>query len=101
MKDLIAIVGSACRFPGGACSPSTLWQLLKEPRDVLVEFDKDRLNLSRFYHPDGERHGSTNVPNRSYLLTEDPRLFDAAFFRINPLEADGMDPQQRILLETV
>lgn len=101
MKDSIAIVGSACRFPGGATSPSKLWDLLKEPRDVLSEFSKERLNLSQFYNNDGEHHGSTDVRNKSYLLSEDPRVFDAPFFRINPLEADGMDPQQRLLLEVV
>ncbi|KAJ5464099.1 hybrid PKS-NRPS biosynthetic cluster [Penicillium sp. IBT 31633x] len=101
MCEPIAVVGSACRFPGGAISPSRLWQLLREPTDVLSCFPPDRLNLDRFYHPDGEHHGSTDVQGRSYLLAEDCRLFDAAFFNINPLEADGIDPQQRILLETV
>jgi aspyridone synthetase (hybrid polyketide synthase/nonribosomal peptide synthetase) len=101
MKEPIAIVGSACRFPGGASSPSKLWDLLKDPKDVLSEFDKERLNLSQFYNANGEHHGSTNVPNKSYCLTEDHRLFDASFFKVNPLEVDGMDPQQRFLLETV
>lgn len=101
MKEPIAIIGSACRFPGGASSPSKLWDLLKNPEDVLSEFKNERLNLSRFYHANGEHHGSTDVQNKSYFLNEDHRLFDASFFRINPLEADGMDPQQRFLLETV
>ncbi|KAA8645229.1 Type I Polyketide synthases (Type I PKS), partial [Aspergillus tanneri] len=100
MGEPIAIVGSACRFPGSATSPSKLWDLLHEPRDVLKKSAPGRLNLSRFYHPNAEHHGSTNVPN-SYLLDEDHRRFDASFFNINPAEADGMDPQQRILLETV
>jgi len=97
----IAVVGSACRFPGGSSSPSKLWDLLRQPRDILAEFPKDRLNLDRFYHPRGEMHGSTDVKNRSYQLSEDSRLFDAEFFGISPAEAEGMDPQQRVLLETV
>ncbi|KAE8134361.1 hypothetical protein BDV38DRAFT_164443 [Aspergillus pseudotamarii] len=97
----IAIVGSACRFPGGANSPSKLWDLLRSPRDVLMDFPPSRLRLSNFYHTDGEHHGSTNVTNKSYLLTEDPNVFDAAFFNLNGLEAQAMDPQHRILLETV
>jgi acyl transferase domain-containing protein len=97
----IAIIGSACRFPGGSSTPSKLWELLRSPRDVLRTFDPDRLNLNRFYHQSGDTHGSTDVANKSYLLEEDPRLFDAAFFGINPAEAAGMDPQQRILMETV
>ena len=100
-KEPIAIVGSACRLPGGSSSPAKLWDLLRTPRDVLSDFPSDRLNLSRFHSSNGEHHGSTDVENKSYLLSEDPRFFDAAFFNINPLEADGMDPQQRLLLETV
>ena len=97
----IAIISSACRFPGQSTSPSRLWDLLRSPRDVLKHFSPDHLNLSRFYNPDGEVHGSTDVQNKAYLLDEDSRLFDNAFFNINPLEAEGMDPQQRILLEVV
>lgn len=101
MPEPIAIIGTACRFPGSSTSPSKLWELLRDPRDVLSDFSTDRLNLSRFYHPNGGHHGSTDVISKGYLLSEDYRLFDAPFFNINPLEADGMDPQQRILLETV
>ncbi|KAL2071167.1 hypothetical protein VTL71DRAFT_12402 [Oculimacula yallundae] len=101
MQEPIAITGSACHFPGGADSPSKLWELLQNPRDVLTEFPEERVNLSRFYNKNGEHHGSTDVQNKSYFLARDPRLFDAAFFKINPLEAEGMDPLQRILLETV
>jgi len=101
MSEPIAIVGSACRFPGACSSPSKLWELLKAPRDVLVDFPPERLRLSSFYNENGEHHGQTNVQNKSYLLQEDCRLFDAAFFRINPKEAESIDPQQKILLETV
>ncbi|CAJ0552622.1 Ff.00g007000.m01.CDS01 [Fusarium sp. VM40] len=97
----IAVVGSACRFPGGASSPSKLWDLLKQPKDCLREFPKDRLNLEAFYNKDGEHHGATDVCNKGYLLEEDSRVFDASFFNINPAEADSMDPQQRLTLETV
>ncbi|KAL7947129.1 ketoacyl-synt domain-containing protein [Trichoderma barbatum] len=100
-RELIAIIGSACRFPGSSSSPSKLWRLLQQPRDVLKEFDEIRLNLSRFYHQSGDTHGVTDVGNKSYLIEEDTRLFDAAFFGISPGEAAGMDPQQRILLEAV
>nr|QCQ29630.1 polyketide synthase-nonribosomal peptide synthase [Alternaria oxytropis] len=101
MSEPVAIIGSACRLPGGADSPAKLWELLKNPSDVLSDMPADRLNLWSFYHQNGEYHGSTDVPNKGYLLSEDIRLFDAAFFRINPQEADGMDPQQRLVLETV
>lgn len=67
-------IGSACRFPGESSSPSRLWDLLRQPRDVLEEFDPDRLNLWRFYHANGSTHGSTDVANKSYLLEEDSRV---------------------------
>ena len=53
----IAIVGSSCRFPGGANTPSKLWELLKEPRDLLEEIPPSRFYPNGFYHPDGEHHG--------------------------------------------
>nr|WNS47916.1 CapA [Capnodium sp. TTI-000886] len=100
-SEPIAVVGSSCRFPGGASSPSKLWDLLHEPRDVLREFDQDRLNLKAFHHDNGEHHGRTNVCNKAYLIEEDTRRFDARFFNITPAEAEAMDPQQRLTLETV
>lgn len=101
MDESIAIVGSACRFPGSATSPGKLWELLRQPKDVISDFGPERLNLARFYSQNGECHGSTDVQSKSYLLQEDCRLFDAAFIRINPKEAHSMDPQGRLLLETV
>ena len=96
----IAIVGSGCRFPGGASSPSALWRLLESPCDVCQEIPQERFNTTGFYHSDGARHGTTNV-RHTYLLQEDVRVFDTAFFNISPNEADSMDPQQRLLLETI
>ncbi|KAJ5579714.1 uncharacterized protein N7459_005699, partial [Penicillium hispanicum] len=99
-EEPIAIVGSACRFPGGANSPSALWKLLQNPRDLSQVIPKDRFDTTGWYHPDGSHHGTTNV-RHSYLLEEDARVFDAAFFSISPNEADSIDPQQRLLMEAV
>nr|APX44007.1 polyketide synthase [Pestalotiopsis microspora] len=100
LPEPIAIVGTGCRFPGGANSPSALWKLLEKPRDICQEIPADRFNTTGFYHRDGTRHGTTNV-RHTYLLDEDVRVFDAGFFNISPNEADSIDPQQRLLLETV
>ncbi|CAI6093653.1 unnamed protein product [Clonostachys chloroleuca] len=85
---------------GQVASPSQLWELLSYPKDVLGDLDAKRLNLSSFHHEKGEHHGATDVPNKSYLLGDDVDRFDAAFFNISAAEAEAMDPQQRILLET-
>ncbi|KJZ80344.1 hypothetical protein HIM_00194 [Hirsutella minnesotensis 3608] len=96
----VAIIGTGCRFPGGASSPSRLWDLLRSPRELARKVPADRFNIDAFYHPDGQYHGRTNV-KESYFLDEDIRTFDAGFFNISPTEAIAMDPQQRLLLETV
>lgn len=99
-NEPIAVVGSGCRFPGGASTPSKLWDLLKDPVDVQSRVPKDRFDIDGFYHPDGTHHGRTNAPY-AYFLQEDLRPFDSSFFNIQSNEADSMDPQQRLLLETV
>ncbi|KAH8199740.1 hypothetical protein TruAng_006085 [Truncatella angustata] len=100
LNEPIAIVGSSCRFPGNASSPSKLWDLLLSPKDISRRPPADRFNLDGFYHADTEHHGTTNIEG-SYFLNEDIRLFDAAFFNITPKEAEAIDPQQRLLLESV
>ncbi|MCJ1434188.1 hypothetical protein MMC27_003555 [Xylographa pallens] len=96
----IVVIGSGCRFPGGASSPSKLWELLSNPRDVLSEIPSTRFNPHGFYHVDGEYHGHSNVKH-SYLLDEDHRVFDVDFFNVSANEASAIDPQQRVLMECV
>ncbi|XWW92934.1 hypothetical protein V2A60_000862 [Cordyceps javanica] len=96
----IAIIGSGCRFPGGSNSASALWELLRNPRDVLSEIPTSRFDVRGFYHQDSQFPGHANVQH-SYLLDENIAHFDAPFFSITPTEAMAMDPQQRLLLETV
>lgn len=97
----IAVIGSACRFPGGADTPSKLWELLREPHDLLKRCDSTRrFEPESFYHPDPEHHGTTNVQT-SYFLDEDPANFDSGFFNIPAAEVEAIDPQQRMLMETV
>ncbi|PYI02720.1 hypothetical protein BO78DRAFT_422284 [Aspergillus sclerotiicarbonarius CBS 121057] len=100
LKEPIAIVGSACRFPGGCDTPSKLWEMLKQKRDVLQKIPKERYNADAFYHPEPTHHGTSNA-RFSYLLDQDPGHFDANFFNIPPKEAECIDPQQRLLMETV
>ncbi|KAI0467733.1 putative hybrid NRPS/PKS enzyme [Xylaria cf. heliscus] len=99
-KEPIAIIGVGCRFPGEATSPSKLWELLKQPRDLSKKVPEDRFNSDGFYHANGEHHGASNV-TKSYFIEQNPGRFDATFFNIVPKEAETIDPQQRFLLETV
>ena len=96
----IAIIGSFCRFPDESDTPSKLWNLLRQPRDLLAKIPSDRFNAKAFYHPDPTHHGTTNV-QESYFLSENPRHFDSQFFGIQPMESESIDPQQRMLLEVV
>ena len=99
-NEPIALIGSGCRFPGGASSPSRLWEVLKSPKDLVKKVPEERFNIDGYYHPDGTHHGRTNA-QYAYFLEENPYAFDPGFFNISPNEVDMIDPQQRLLLETV
>ncbi|CAG8910253.1 unnamed protein product [Penicillium egyptiacum] len=101
-EDDIAIVGMACRLPGGATSPSKLWDLLVNEGSGQGDVPSSRFNIDAFYHPDGsKRPGSMNMKGGYFLQDEDIRNFENEFFGINNMEAKYMDPQQRKLLEVV
>ncbi|NKY31138.1 hybrid fatty acyl-AMP ligase/type I polyketide synthase [Nocardia gamkensis] len=95
--DAIAIIAMACRFPGGADDPESLWRLLDEGRDGLSEVPPGRWSVDGLYDPDPAAEGKAYTFRGGYLTQVDE--FDAAFFGIGPREAAVMDPQQRLMLE--
>ncbi|KAF1957271.1 hypothetical protein CC80DRAFT_592570 [Byssothecium circinans] len=96
----IAIVGVACRFPGGANTPSKLKVLIESPHNLSRTVPATRFDAKSFFHSDPSHHGTTNA-NKAYFLEDDINHFDAPFFNVQASEADAIDPQQRLLMEVV
>ncbi|MFI6093757.1 type I polyketide synthase [Streptomyces sp. NPDC051218] len=92
VDEPLALVGMACRLPGGVGSPDELWDLLTGGVDAMTTFPTDR------------GWDLTALPNSPALrggFVDGVAEFDAGLFGISPREALAMDPQQRLLLETV
>ncbi|WP_131735423.1 type I polyketide synthase [Actinomadura roseirufa] len=94
----IAIIGMACRFPGGVRSAEDLLRLSVDGVDAITEMPDSR-RLHDLYSPDLTEPG--RISTRWIGAVDGIDLFDAEFFGITAREAEQMDPQQRILLETV
>jgi acyl transferase domain-containing protein/acyl carrier protein len=96
-QGLIAVIGMASRFPGCA-NLEEYWQLLANGRDAVTEVPAERWDVDEFYSADPDAPGKIVSRYGGFLRNIDE--FDAAFFNISPREANLMDPQQRVLLET-
>ncbi len=94
----VAVVGMACRLPGGIDSPDLLWEALLRGDDMVKEIPAERWDADEYYDPE------PGVPGRSVsrwaAFLDDVAGFDHEFFYLNEREAESMDPQHRLLLET-
>ena len=93
----VAIIGMACRFPGASSIPA-FWRLLEEGGNSVQE-GVPGSGVGRW----GQIFGDNAVLSdgcRFGAFVDDIDQFDDAFFRISPVEAELLDPQQRMMLET-
>ncbi|WP_130909149.1 beta-ketoacyl synthase N-terminal-like domain-containing protein [Pseudomonas mucidolens] len=89
-EDSIAIIGMACRLPGGISHPAQLWTALMQGQSLVGPMPPARRALR-------SAEASSFSWHAGFL--NDIDRFDAGFFRISPHEAQWLDPQQRLLLE--
>lgn len=95
----IAIVGISGRFPG-AGSVDELWEVLKSGRDCVTEIPQERWDYRKYrYYEDYARWGDLEFCHWGGFI-DDVDKFDPAFFNIQPVHAECMDPQERLFLQT-
>ncbi|KAK7731774.1 putative PKS/NRPS-like protein biosynthetic cluster [Cytospora paraplurivora] len=94
----IAVVGMACRFPGGADDTERFWELLAAGRDVHSPVPPDRFDAETHVDPAGKRPNTSKTPYGCFV--DNPGLFDAMFFGMSPREAEQTDPIHRLALVT-
>ncbi len=93
----IAIIGMACRFPGGADSPEAFFQALEAGVDAVTQVPEERWRLETT--KDADATPEQRATRWGAFLADPVDRFDARFFGISPREAVHLDPQQRLLLE--
>ncbi|MBN9669607.1 SDR family NAD(P)-dependent oxidoreductase [Roseibium aggregatum] len=96
-QEAVAIVGASGRFPK-AGDLAGFWHNIATGRDCIDEVPPSRWDIERYYDPDPQAPGKTYCKWMGAL--DDIEAFDAGFFNITPREAELMDPQQRLFLET-
>ncbi len=98
-SEPVAVVGVACRLPGGSDSPESYWQMLCDGENSAQPIPESRWNIDKFYNPVPSAPGKMYVSELNFI--DGVENFDCQFFGITPKEALCMDPQQRVLLEVM
>lgn len=97
LHEPIAIIGMSGQFPK-AKNLEQFWDNLANGRDCISEISTERWPIDEYYDSDPKAPGKTYCKWGGIL--EDADKFDPLFFNISPAEAELMDPQQRLFLET-
>lgn len=92
----IAIVGVATRFPGDLNTPDQMWEALLAGKDCITDLPEGRWEEFLDEPRIAERVGKARTRG-GYL--SDIKGFDSEFFALSKMEADNIDPQQRMALE--
>ena len=96
-EEDIAIIGISGRYPLSD-SLEEFWENLNHDRNCITEIPKDRWDCDEYFQPDSTESGKSYSKWGGFIKDHDK--FDTFFFNISPLEAEAMDPQERLFLET-
>ncbi|MGW3964210.1 type I polyketide synthase [Amycolatopsis sp. NPDC005003] len=94
----IAIVGVGLRFPGGSTTLAEFEEFLRAGRSGTGPIPDDRWDVDGYFSAEGTVKGKTSASGGGFLGQID--RFDPGFFNISPKEAQYIDPQHRLGLET-
>ncbi|HEU5133666.1 MAG TPA: SDR family NAD(P)-dependent oxidoreductase [Steroidobacteraceae bacterium] len=92
----IAVIGMAGQFPK-AHDVDEFWANIAAGKDCISEVPRSRWSLDTYYQEGEAVPGKTNSKWLGAL--QDYDRFDPLFFNISPVEAECMDPQQRVFLQ--
>ncbi|PHH81486.1 hypothetical protein CDD82_676 [Ophiocordyceps australis] len=97
-QSKLAIVGMACRLPGGADTTDKFWEVLEQGLDVSQRVPADRFDIDAHYDATGKE--LNKLMTQYGCFVDKPGYFDASFFNMSPREAQVVDPQMRLALVT-
>ncbi|HXH41887.1 MAG TPA: beta-ketoacyl synthase N-terminal-like domain-containing protein, partial [Thermoanaerobaculia bacterium] len=94
--DPIAIIGLSGRYPE-APDLEAYWENLREGKDCITEVPKDRWDWREYFSDDRSKRGHHLSKWGGFISGVDE--FDPLFFNMSPLEAELVDPQERLFLQ--
>ena len=97
-SDDIAIIGVNGRYPA-ARNLKEYWENLVKRMDCIIEIPLDRWDKDKYYDTDRSKEGKSYSKWGGFL--NDIDKFDPLIFNISPKDAESIDPQERLFLETV